>query len=86
MTYAQLVNFTRLHHVQRDDQDAVDIPALAGPLAAVLVYSDPAGIVMPVAERPAALLHRRRRPAENVVMSANQDSVVNGEQLNVINP
>ena len=61
------------------------ISSLTGPLAAVLIYSDPAGVVMPPAAGPLRFIIADAA-SENVVMSPSSDSVSNVNQLNVINP
>ena len=60
--------------------------SLTGPLAAVLVYSDPAGNVMPVAKGPLRFFVADAAAADNVVMSPASESVGTANQLNVLNP
>ena len=60
-SYDRLVNFTGFTMYDATSNTAVVTSALTGPLAAVLVYSDPAGNVMPAAQGPAAVLRGRRR-------------------------
>jgi hypothetical protein len=61
-----------------------DNSTLTGPLAAVLVYSDPAGVAMPVAKGPLRFFFATAAAADNVVMFPASDSVGVVNQLNVI--
>ena len=87
-SYDRLVNltgFTMYDATTSPSNTQVPISSLTGPLAAVLVYSDPAGIVMPAASGPLRFIIADAA-SENVVMSPSSDSVSNVNQLNVIDP
>ena len=87
MTYAQLTSFTpRFAMYGALTKTAVDISTLTGPLAAVLVYSDPAGVVMPVAKGPLRFFIADAASADNVVMWPSKDSIGTVNMLNVITP
>jgi adhesin/invasin len=84
-SYDRLVNFTGFTMYDATSNTPVAISGLTGPLAAVLVYSDPAQKVMPPASGPLRFLIADAT-SENVVMSPSSDSVSNTNQLNVIEP
>ena len=84
-SYDRLVNFTGFTMYDATTKNPVAISSLTGPLAAVLIYSDPAGLVMPVAKGPLRFLIADAT-AENVVMYPASDSVSNADQLNVTGP
>ncbi len=79
MTYDLLVNFTG---ITMYDTSKVAVPSPAGPLAAILVYSDPAGIVMPAANGP--LRFFVADATEQLVFGPTNLSVSKVNQLNVI--
>jgi hypothetical protein len=81
MSYDLLVNFTG---ITMYDTSKVVVPSPAGPLAAVLVYSDPAGVVMPAANGP--LRFFVADATEQLVFGPTNLSVSKVNQLNVINP
>ena len=85
-TEDQLVNFTGFTMYDATTNDPVTIASLTGPLAAVLVYSDPTGAVMPTAKGPLRFFIADATPSDNVVMSPSSASVSSVNQLNVINP
>ena len=72
-TYDQLVNLTGFTMWQYGGTswDPVDISSLTGPLATVLVYSDPAGNVMPPSAGPLRFVVADAT-SENAVMTGNQ--------------
>ena len=83
-SYDRLVNLTGFTMYDATTNTPVAISGLTGPLAAVLLYSDPAGVVMPPAS--ALRLMVADATSENVVMSPSSDSVSQVNQLNVIDP
>ena len=84
-SYDRLVNLTGFTMYDATANTPVDISGLTGPLAAVVIYSDPAGMVMPAASGPLRFVVADAT-SENVVMSPSSDSVSNVNQLNVIDP
>jgi len=84
-TQAKLVNLTGVAFYNATTKLLVpDNATLTGPLAAVIVYSDPAGVVMPTAKGPLRFFFASGSAADNVVMSPSSDSVGTVNQLNVI--
>ena len=83
MTYDQLVNLAGF--TMYDATSRAAVPSPAGPLATVLVYSDPAQIVMPTASGPLRFFVADGT-SENLVMAPTNLSVSSVNQLNVINP
>jgi len=81
MTQDLLVNFTGI--TMYDATTRLAVPAPAGPLAAVLVYSDPAGVVMPAASGPLRFFIADATN-ENLVFGPTNLSVSKVNQLNVI--
>jgi IPT/TIG domain/Bacterial Ig-like domain (group 1) len=84
MTYDLLVNFTGITMYDATTKAVVASPA--GPLAAVLVYSDPAGIVMPAATNGPLRFFIADGTNENLVFGPTNLSVSKVNVLNVINP
>ncbi len=85
-SYDRLVNFTGFTmYSATSPYPTVPISNLTGPLAAVLIYSDPAGNVMSTAAGPLRFIIADAT-SENVVMSPSSDSASNIDQLNVIGP
>jgi len=84
-SYDRLVNLAGFTMYDATTKNPVANSSLTGPLAAVLVYSDPGGLVMPPASGPLRLMVADAT-SENVVMSPSSDSVYQVNQLNVIDP
>ena len=82
-SYGRLVNLAGFTMYDATSNTPVAMSSLTGPLAAVLVYSDPGGLVMPLASGPLRLMVADAT-SENVVMSPSSDSVYQVNQLNVI--
>ena len=83
-TEDQLVNFTGFTMYDATANTPDVLSSLTGPLAAVLVYSDPAGVVMPASAGPLRFFIADGSLADNVVMSPASASVSNVNELNVI--
>jgi hypothetical protein len=81
MTYDLLANMTG---ISMYDTSKVLVPSPAGPLAAILIYSDPAGNVMPVASGP--LRFAVADATEQLVFGPTNLSVSKVNQLNVTTP
>jgi hypothetical protein len=84
-SYDRLVNLTGFTMYDATSNTPVAISSLTGPLAAVLIYSDPLQRVMPTSSGPLRLIVADAT-SENVVMSPSSDSVSQVNQLNVTNP
>jgi len=84
-SYDRMVNLAGFTMYDATTKNPVANSSLTGPLAAVLVYSDPGGLVMPPASGPLRLMVADAT-SENVVMSPSSDSVYQVNQLNVIDP
>jgi hypothetical protein len=85
LTYDQLVSFTYPAEAMYDATTRALVPSPVGPLASILMYSDPAGLVMPVASGPLRFIVADAT-SENLVMNPPGISVSTVNQLNVINP
>ena len=88
MTFSddQLVNLTGFTMCDATSKNPVVTSSLTGPLAAVLIYSDPVGTVMPSTAGPLRFGIADATMADNVVMSPSSDSVSQVDRLNVIDP
>jgi len=84
-SYDQLVNLTGFTMYDATTGDPVAISGLTGPLATVLVYSDPLQRVMPAATAGPLRFMVADATSENVVMYS-QLSVYHVNRLNVIDP
>jgi hypothetical protein len=87
-SYDQLVNLTGFTMYNATNGNPVAISSLKGPLATLLIYSDPAGVVMPLTGPKAAGPLRfiiADATSENVVMYS-QLSIYHVNLLNVIDP
>ena len=83
-SYDRLVNLTGFTMCDATTGNPVVMSSLTGPLATVLIYSDPAGLVMPVSKGPLRFAVADAT-SENVVMTPSSDSVSSANLLNVIN-
>ncbi len=83
-SYDQLVNLTGFTMYDATTGNPVAISSLKGPLAAVLIYSDPLRNVMPNSSGPLRFVIADAT-SENAVMESSP-SVYHTNQLNVINP
>lgn len=83
-SYDQLVNLNRftLMYNAATPQDPVPLSSFIGPFAALLIYSDPGGKVMPAEEGPLRLV-LADATNENAVMTGS-DSVYMVAKLNVV--
>ena len=84
-TQDALVNFTGFTMYDATSGTALTLSSLTGQLAAVLIYSDPALVVMPAAFGPLRFVIADSK-SENAVMGPSSASVSGVNQLNVINP
>jgi hypothetical protein len=82
-SYDRLVNLVGFTMYNATSNTSVAMSSLTGPLAAVLIYSDPAGLIMPPASGPLRLIVADAT-SENVVMSPGADSVYQVNLLDVI--
>jgi hypothetical protein len=83
-SYDRLVNFTGFTmYSATSPYPTVPVGSLTGPLAAVLVYGDPAGAVMPTAKGPLRFFMADGAAADNVVMSPANESVGGVDTLNI---
>jgi hypothetical protein len=84
-SYDRLVNLTGFTMYDATSKNPVAISSLTGPLVTVLIYNDPAGLVMSAASGPLRFVVADAT-SENVVMSPSSDSVSSTNLLNVITP
>jgi hypothetical protein len=80
-----LVNLTGFSMYDATSGAAVTLGTLKGPLAAVLIYNDPAAKVMPAASGPLRFVIADAT-SENVVMAPTNASVSGVNQLNIFTP
>ena len=83
-SYDQMVSLAGFTMWNATNGAQVAISSLAGPLALVLIYSDPAGLVLPADKGPLRFVIADAA-SENAVMTGS-DSVQQVNRLNVINP
>jgi hypothetical protein len=80
-TYDRLINFTGFA-IYKDD-NPVAVTSLNGPLASVLVYSNPTGNVMPAGKGPLRFMVADGSAGDSMVMYPGSDSVSSVDTLNV---
>ena len=84
MSYDKLVNLTGFTLYNASSPSTpVALASLTGPFASILAYSDPAGVVMPVASGPLRFLVADAT-SENIVVGPSSASVSTVNLLNVI--
>ena len=85
-TYDRIVNFAGFVMYDPATETEVPLANLAGRLASVLVYDDPAGRVMPEDKGPLRFFVADAATVDPVVMSPGGDSVAGVNELNVVGP